>query len=84
MSYGIVQRSDGRAICLDNNRFVRLDISPKMSDEQIREEALKAYNGSYIYKICKGCGSFWAKEDGQLDSAKIINQCGECFDEDSQ
>ena len=51
------------------------------SDIEIKENAKKYANGEYCIKICRGCGMYFHGPDGDTNTAKIINQCKQCFKE---
>lgn len=57
----------------------KLSIPPNATDQEIREIAKQYnFNGEYATTICKHCGMFWADENGNTNTAKIIPHCKEC------
>lgn len=61
-------------------RSLTLEIKDGMTDEEIKIIASKVMNGSYITKICKGCGDIWINEDGDLEKAVLIKECRKCVE----
>ena len=83
--YALLQQSDGRTCCFENNQLIVLDIQKGMTDTQIKDEAKRnGFNGPYTYKICRGCGAYWTKEDGHCETAEIVDQCKECFEDSNE
>ncbi|KKN50722.1 hypothetical protein LCGC14_0629830 [marine sediment metagenome] len=57
---------------------VRAD--PTWNDAQLREHTKRTkMNGGYATEICKGCGSCKADINGCVESAKIVKQCSNCW-----
>ncbi len=64
--------------------LTKLNITPNMSDEQLRQVAHdEGFNGEYVSKICRKCGMYWANEDGDWRFAKIVDSCKECNSEEN-
>ena len=54
-------------------------ISKGITDDQLREKIQSAPNGEYACQICRGCGSFFTKQDAHWTTAKIVDQCSFCI-----
>lgn len=60
--------------------FVKIEITPEMSDDEIRQagENIPGCNNEYILMICR-CGMFWISPDGNTKTAQIVPQCNHCY-----
>lgn len=60
-------------------KFVKVKgLDKAMSDEEVREITRKELNGAYCVKVCKSCGMYYTKMDGDVNTAKIVSSCDEC------
>ncbi len=60
--------------------LVKVDDNPtdNVLKDRVKNDLCK-FNGEYAHLICRGCGRYHVKEDGNTDMTKIVNQCKGCF-----
>lgn len=56
-------------------------MAKKMDILKLKEKIKKEINGEYATEICKKCGSFICSLEGNIENAKIIKRCENCFRE---
>ena len=57
---------------------MKLELTPDMSDEEIKEVAERDIGVEYVSEICRRCGSFWVDGDAHTDKATILSVCHCC------
>ncbi len=61
--------------------LIELEDLKGLSVKAVREQFSEVYrmlNGSYIYFICVGCGSWKTKESGNTKDAEVVPKCEDC------
>ncbi len=54
----------------------------RITDNKLRDVIAKhSSNGLYATEICRKCKSFKATSDGDVKTAKIVNECKYCSEE---
>ena len=60
--------------------YIKLNIQSNMTDDEIRALATQnPMNGEYAFEICRACGGFRSRPDGNSKTAKIVDTCSLCF-----
>lgn len=62
-----------------SSRIIRAYINSSMTKKEIVAAIKKQPNGCYSFKICIGCGAYFISPDENIENAKFLENCKECF-----
>ena len=64
---------------------IKLDVDGTETDDELRQMVSSPpfdnLNGLYTTSICRKCGVYRTSPEGDCKTAKIIDQCKNCFQE---